>query len=121
MLEMIDIGIDNATAFRMAGKITASEMTLVLSDAKTKTERYDNIVVYEEILSFDGIEIAAIAEEFKYLFDVGTSNLRRVAIVSDKKWIEKVVQIEDKIFKSIEMKCFSIDEREMAIEFLKNA
>jgi hypothetical protein len=120
MLEMIDIGIDNATAFRMAGKITESEMALVLSDAKAKTERYGKIVVYEEIESFKGIELTALIEEFKYLFDVGISNLKRMAIVTDKKWVEKIVQIEDKVFRSIEMKCFSIDEKEKAIEFLKN-
>jgi len=121
MLEMIDIGIDSATAFRMAGKITESEMTLVLSDAKEKTERYGSIVLYEEIESFKGIELSAIVEEFKYLFDVGMSNLKKVAIVTDKRWVERIVQVEDKIFKSIEMKCFSTDEREAAIEFLKNA
>ena len=34
MLEIIDIGIENATAFRMSGKITENDISLVLSDAK---------------------------------------------------------------------------------------
>ncbi len=62
MLEMIDIGIENATAIRVAGKVTEEEMTAVLSDAKAKTEAYGNIVIYEEIESFAGIELAAIIE-----------------------------------------------------------
>lgn len=121
MLEMIEIGIDNAVAFRVSGKITQSDMTLVLNNAKEKIERYGNIVIFEQLDSFKGIEIAAIIEEFKYLFDVGISNIRKAALVTDKDWLEKIISIEDKIFKKIEMKCFSIEEKASAIEFLKNA
>lgn len=121
MLEMINIGIENATAFRMSGKITESDMSIVLSDAKEKTERHGKIVIYEEIESFEGIELSAIVEEFKYLFDVGISNLAKAAVVTDKKWVEKIVGIEDKIFRNIEMKCFAIDDKQLAIEFLKDA
>jgi len=115
MLEMIEIGIENAKAFRMAGKITKSNVSLVLSDAKAKIECHGNIVIYEEIESFKGIEIAAIVEEFKYLFEVGISNIKKAALVTDKKWLEKIVKIEDKIFKKIEMKFFSIDDKELAV------
>jgi hypothetical protein len=121
MLEMIDIGIDRAVAFRMEGKITESEMVQCLSDAKAKIERYENIVIYEEIVSFRGVEFKAIVEEFKYLVEIGFSNIARVAVVTDKKWIEKIVGIEDKIFKSTDMKAFSTEEKDNAIEFLKNA
>ncbi len=70
--------------------------------------------------SFEGIEISAIFEEFKYLFEIGISNIKKAAVVTDKKWVKKIVSIEDKIFKNTEMKCFSIDEQELAIKFLKN-
>lgn len=120
MIEMIDIGIDNAVAFRMARKITESDMSMVLADAKRKIEYYGKIVIFEQIDSFEGIEIAAIVEEFKYLFEVGISNISKAAVLTDKKWLEHVVKIEDKIFKNIEMKCFSIEDRDSAITFLKN-
>jgi hypothetical protein len=121
MLEMIEIGIDNAVAFRMSGKITESDMTMVLSDAKAKINRYGNIVILEVIESFKGIEIAALVEEFKYLHEVGISNISKAAVVTDKKWLEEIVSIESKIFKNIAMKCFSTEDQDAAIEFLKNA
>ncbi len=121
MLEMVEIEIHNAVAFRVSGKITENDMSLVLSDAKGKIEIHGNIVIFEQFDSFEGIEVAAIVEEFKYLFDVGMSHISKAAIVTDKKWLAKIVSIEDKIFKSIKMKCFTIDERELAIEFLKNS
>ena len=120
MLEMIEIGIDNAVAFCMSGKITEEDMSLVLSDAKKKIEQHGNIVLLERIDSFEGIELSAIVEEFEYVFKVGISNIKKAAVITDKKWIEMIVNIEGRIFKNIEMKCFSIDEQELAIEFLRN-
>jgi hypothetical protein len=115
MLKMIDIGIDNALAFQMLGKITESDMNMVLRNAKEKIESNGNIVILEKIDSFEGIEIAAIVEEFKYLFEVGISNIVKIAILTDKKWIEHIVNIEDKIFSNIEMKCFAIEEQAEAV------
>ncbi len=121
MLEMIDIGVENSTAIRMSGKITKDEMTRVLSDTKEKIKRYGSIVIYEEIESFEGVELAAIVEEFKYLFDVGLSNIKKVAVVTDKKWIEVIANIEDKIFRKIDIKCFSMNDKELAVKYLKDA
>jgi hypothetical protein len=121
VIEMIDVGIDNALAFQLSGKITESDMSMVLSAAKEKIESHGSIVILEKFNSFEGIEIAAIAEEFKYLFEVGMSNIVKVAILTDKKWIERIVNIEDKIFRNVEMKCFSLEEQAEAVQFLKGS
>ncbi len=119
MLELIDINVDNAVAFRLSGKVTKEDMSVVLSTAKQKIERYGDIVIFKQINSFEGVEIAAIVEEFKYLFDVGLSNIKKVAILTDKEWLETAANIEAKIFKSIEVRCFSLDEQLQATMFLK--
>lgn len=120
MLELFDISVDNAVAFRMSGKITENDMRIVLDAAKEKINRYNRIVMLERIDSFTGVEIGALVEEFKYLVEVGFSNISKVAIVADKKWIEHIVKIEDKIFKKIDMKYFAIEDQNKAIEFLKH-
>ncbi len=90
MLELIDIDIDNAVAFRVSGKVTEADMSVVLERAGEKVDQYGDIVFFEQIDSFDGIEVAAIIKEFKYLFDVGLSNIKKVAVLTDKKGIESV-------------------------------
>lgn len=121
MLEMLEIGIDNAVAIRISGKITEGEMSVVLDDARAKIDQFGNIVIFEQIDSFSGIEMAALVEEFKYAIEVGLSNIVKAAVVTDKKWLEVIVNIEDKIFRNIEMRCFSSDEREAAIAFLRHS
>jgi hypothetical protein len=119
MLEMIDIDIDHSVAFSVTGMVRERDMSLVLSEAKEKIKRFGNIVILEQIDSFDGIEIAAIIEEFKYLYEMGLSNISKVAVLTDNKWLETIVNIEDTFFWTIKMKCFPIKDKEAAIAFLK--
>lgn len=121
MIELISTEIENAVAIRVSGKITESDMNLVLSDARDKVERYGRIVILEVIESIQGIEVASLLEKLKYLFEVGISNIIKIAIVTDKKWLVKIVGIEDIIFKGIDMKSFSTDDYQSAINFLQDA
>jgi hypothetical protein len=121
MLEMMDIGIEKAVAYRLGGKITEAEMTLVLSALKEKIEIFGEVFIYQEIESFGGVEFDAVVEKIKFFFDVGISNIRRMAVVTQKKWMHKIIDLEGKLFKKIDMKGFSIDDKNKAIEFLKNA
>ncbi|MBW2603461.1 MAG: STAS/SEC14 domain-containing protein [Deltaproteobacteria bacterium] len=120
MLEMMDIGIEKAVAYRWGGKITEDEMTLALSALKEKIDTFGEVFIYQEIESFGGVEFDAIVEKFKFLFNVGISNIPRIAVVTDKKWMHKIIDLEGKLFKKIDMKSFSMDDKNEAIEFLKN-
>ena len=121
MLEMIDIGVENAVAYRLEGKITEEEMKFVLSIFRKKIEKGEKLLVYQEIVSIGGVEFDAMVEKLKFLHDVGISHFDRIAVVTHKKWIHKLVDLEDKIFKSVDMKAFSVEEKDKAIEFLKGA
>ena len=121
MLEMIDIGVENAVAYRLEGKITEEEMKSVLSILKRKIEKGEKLIVYQEIVSIGGVEFDAIVEKIKFLHDVGISHFDRVAVITHKNWLHKLVNLEDKLFKSFDMKAFSVDEKDKAVEFLKGA
>ena len=44
MLELIDIYIDNAVAFRVSGKVTEADMSVVLERAGEKVDQYSGSV-----------------------------------------------------------------------------
>jgi hypothetical protein len=120
MVKMLSLGIENAVAFEMSGKITKEDIELILNDAKRKIEKYGDIIIWKQIESFDGIELDSLVEEFNYLAEIGISNIKKVAIVTDKTWVEKIVTIEDKIFKDIEIRCFNFEELVFALSFLNS-
>ena len=121
MLEMIDIGVENAVAYLLEGKITEEEMKSILSIFKEKIKKGEKLIVYQEIVSIGGVEFDAMVEKLKFFFDVGISHFDKIAVVTHKKWIHKLVDLEDKIFKSFDMKGFAVEEKDQAIEFLKGA
>ncbi len=120
MLEMIDIGVENAIAYRIEGKVTEEDMIAVLAIFREKIDKGERLNVYQEVVSIGGVELDAMIEKFKFFREVGLSHFDRIAVVAHTKWLHKLVDLEDKLFKSIDMKGFSVDEKDQAIEFLKN-
>lgn len=120
MLEMLDIGIDSATAFRIEGKISAQDMHHILADIRAKTSKYGQVQILQEVTSLGAVEWRALREEFAYLREVGFDNLDRVAVISDNNWLARLVQLEDVLFSYIDIRCFCSSEREQAISFLRS-
>jgi hypothetical protein len=118
MLKMLDIGIDNAVAFEISGMITEADMSLVLDSAKEKSDRFGQIVIFEKVDSLGGVEFSAVVQKFKYLYNVGISNIDKIAIVTDKAWMKTVVEFEDKIFTGIDMRFFLAGDEDEAVAFL---
>ena len=118
MIKLLDIGIEFAVAFSVSGKITEDNMAFILNVAREKSKQNEHIVILERIESFEGISLSALVEEFKYLREVGFSNIKRVAVVTDKEWIGPLVKIQDLIFRSMDIKCFALDEQDEATKFL---
>ena len=63
MITMLDIKLDNAIAYTISGKITDDEITQLFSKIKEKMETHNEICIYQEIESIDGIEFGAIIEK----------------------------------------------------------
>ena len=119
MLEIVDIGVEKAVAYRLDKKITEEEMRLVISMFKKKIDQGEPLIVYQEVAGFGGVAFDAMIEKFKFFKDVGLSHFSRIAVVTHQKWIHKLVDLEGQLFKNIDMKGFPVEEKDRAIEFLK--
>ena len=120
MIEMLDIGIKNVVAYRVEGKVTEGEMKSVLSIFKEKIQADMKLSIYQEIVSVGGAEFDAIIEKLKFFREFGLSNFNRIAVVTHKEWMHKIIDLEGKLFKQFDMKGFSIDDKDKALEFLKS-
>ena len=120
MIEMLDIGIKNVVAYRVGGKVTEDEMKSVLSIFKEKIQSGAPLSIYQEIVSVGGAEFDAIIEKLKFFREFGLSNFNRIAVVTHKEWMHKIIDLEGKLFKQFDMRGFSIDDQDKALEFLKS-
>ena len=120
MIEMLDVRITNVVAYRVGGKVTEEEMNSVLSIFKEKIQAGEKLSIYQEITSVGGAEFDAIIEKLKFFREFGLSNFNRIAVVTHKEWMHKMIDLEGKLFKKFDMKGFSIDDKDKALEFLKS-
>lgn len=118
MLELIDTETGDTVAWRVAGKITEDDMELALNALRATIERKGYVNIYQEIQGFGGVEWDAIEEKMKFLREFGVSHFRRIAVVTDKRWMQTVIGWEDRMFRRFEMRAFSTDERAGARNFL---
>lgn len=123
MLEMLDVGDDKIIAYRLRGKITEKEMKSVLNIFREKIDKDEKLIVYQEVESIGGAEFDAMIEKFKFFKEFGFnfSHFSKIAVITHSKWLHKIVDLEDKVFKNVSMKGFPIEEKDKAIKFLKNA
>ncbi|MCG8634268.1 MAG: STAS/SEC14 domain-containing protein [Desulfobacterales bacterium] len=119
MIEFLDI--TGVVGYRLEGKISTEEMTSVLDLFREIIARGEKINLYQEVTSIGGVEFEAMGEKLKFFLDVGLSNFGRIAVVADKKWIPRLVDLEGRLFRNIEMRGFSMEEKDAAIAFLKEA
>jgi len=108
MFEILDITKNNLIAFKVRGKVEKKDYdkpTPLLE--KTKRE-FDTRKLYVEIENIEGIEPAALWEDFKVYF-LHVKNFKKIAVVGQGGVIEKITNLT-KPFVSGEIKFFETGE-----------
>ena len=118
MLKFIELNADNVVGFRIDEKIMGKEFDEIATRLEGKMEKHPKVRLYVEVESFEGFSFEALMKDLKF----GLSNWSRFekeAVVTEKKWMEKLATISDKIVPNIEVKAFSFQEKEQAKEWIQ--
>ncbi|WOJ92561.1 STAS/SEC14 domain-containing protein [Congregibacter variabilis] len=118
MLEFIEFDIEDAVAWRISGKVTEEDMQLALDALRDKIEAHGKVSVYQEIEGFSGVELDVIKDKMRFLSEFGVSFFKKIAVVTDKKWLQSVIAWEDKVFPGVDMRAFGTEDRDRAFNFL---
>lgn len=98
------------------GKITRDDYRKLLEPMTEQFESGKPVSVLVQMKDYDGAELGAMWEDMKFGFG-HLKNLRRMAIVTDKKWLEVLTNVIDPLF-SAEMKPFSTEGEMEAWEWV---
>ncbi|MFT4767040.1 MAG: hypothetical protein ACI8RN_000164 [Glaciecola sp.] len=118
MLEFVEFDVEDAVAWRISGKVTKEDMQLALEALRQKISAHGKVSVYQEIEGFSGVEFDAIMGKMQFLSEFGVSLFKRIAVVTDKKWVQHIISWEDKVFRDIDMRAFGTEDRDRAFNFL---
>lgn len=113
MIELIDFQLPRVVGMRISGKIDEPELSKIFEAIKEKLEHSEKLGIYVELESFGGISWDALIEDLKF----GLPHIKRFdkkAVVSDEDWMGKMVEFADKIFSGIQIRHFTLEEKEEA-------
>lgn len=118
MIEIIPTNADNVIGFKIDGKINTEDMDRIANYIKDKFIENKKLRIYVEVVKLEGISLEALFKDLK-LGIKHFYNFDKKAVVTDKEWMKKVAVIADKIFPNIEVRCFSFEDKENALEWAK--
>ncbi len=116
MFKILDITKDNLIAFQVKGKVEKSDYDKLNPILEKTGREFDTRKLYVEIIEIEGIDPAALWEDFKVYFK-HIKNFNRVAIVGSGKMVETLSKLS-KPFISGEIKFFNHSETLIARDWI---
>lgn len=117
MLKIINFENEKVIGMSIDGKIETEDIELVSRMCEKKFEHNEKLSIYVEVESFKGFSLDAFFKDLKFAFR-NFGKFDKKAVVTDKAWMKKLGEVSDKLFSSIEVRCFSFDDKDKAVEWV---
>ena len=116
----IDTPTANRINIELIGKLDSNSMKMMLDELITKAEKIECGRMLYTLTEFDLPSIGAVGVELLYLPELFSliKKFERAAVLSDKKWVRKLSELEGCLIPSIDIKAFALDEKEHAENWL---
>lgn len=110
----------NRVDLELNGKLDSDDMRTALDELVEKSQAVENGKMLYRIADFElptlgaiGVEMSRIPELFRLI-----KKFDRVAVLTEKKWIQKAGEIEGALIPGLEIKAFSMDDEAEAEAWL---
>ena len=102
----------NIIGLKLDGAIDDEAFDAAIAAINHALDNNEKIRIYAEVTSIGGMSLETFFENIKVKSRLlrQVSQFEKEAIVSDKKWIETLIPIADKLFPTVEVRHFSFDE-----------
>lgn len=119
MLEIKKVS-ENRVDLRLEGRLDSAEMRTALDELSAQSDGVQDGVMLYEIDEFKMPTPAAIAVEFSRLPSLIRLMrcFKRVAVLTDKKWLKRVSEFEGALIPGLEIRAFDHDQRPAAEAWL---
>jgi hypothetical protein len=117
MVNFLETDAKHVVGIRIEGKVEEQEFDAVAALLEKRMQEFPKVNVYVELESFTGMEVRALLKDLKF----GLKNLDRFdkeAIVTDKKWVQKIAGASDSLVKDVQVKAFDKNEKDLARKWI---
>ena len=108
---------DHIIGLEIDGWIDAEDIERITKLIETRTNTGEKLRIYAEVTSWTGMSLGAFIKDLRFSLQ-HLNDFEKEAIVSDIKWLEALAALGNTLFSSIEVKHFTSDERNEALEWV---
>lgn len=108
---------DNIIGLDINGSIDAEDIDRVAELIEKRLKQGSKLKIYAEINNWSGMSLAAFIKDLRFSLQ-HLNNFEKEAIVSDRRWLEALAALGNTLFSSIEVKHFTFDEKDKALEWI---
>lgn len=108
---------DHIIGIEIDGWISAEDINRLIKLIEPRINTGEKLNVYAEVNSWTGMSLKAFTEDLKFSLQ-HLNDFEKEAIVSDNKWLEALAAVGNTLFSGIEVKHFSLNERDKALQWL---
>jgi len=112
----------NRLDIEMSGKLNAQEVKIAMDELTSNSENIKNGKLLYDVIDFRFPSIGGIATEFSVLpavFEL-LRKFDRTAILTDKRWLKKLSELEGLLYPGLEIKAYNRNQRAEAEAWLKS-
>jgi hypothetical protein len=121
MFKVIQNGA-NRLDLEMSGKLDSEEIKIAIDELVSKSDSIANGKMLYDVINFSFPSPNALAIEFSVLPSVFKilKKFDRTAILTDKKWLKKLSELEGLLYPGLKIKAFNRDQRAEAEAWLNS-
>ena len=108
---------DHIIGLDIDGWIDAEDIDRVTELIEIRLNRGDKLRIYAEVKNWSGMSLGAFIKDLKFSLQ-HLKDFEKEAIVSDRKWLEALAALSNTLFSGIEVKHFTFDEVDKALEWV---
>ena len=120
MLDLISHPAEHVVAMKVGGVVTGSELQHAIDAIETAKRDHPVISLVVEVDNLRFMTLTALLKDVGYgltqLSDL--ERYYRAAVVTDQAWIEHIAHLEERLFKAVEIRAFSRQERAAAMAWV---
>lgn len=113
---------DDRLDIEMSGKLDTEHMEIVLDELVSKSEGIEHGKMLYDVIDYHLPSLGAIRLEFTRLLPMLklVKKFDRAAVLTDKKWLRIISEIEGALYPGLEFKAFTRDQKAEAEAWLSN-
>lgn len=119
VIQLFSTNADQVVAMTINGKIETADFAQIADAVEEVLKTRKKVRLLVEIERLDGISLDALMEDLRFALR-HSRDVERKAVVSDKRWHETLARLSNKLFPGIEIRHFSTDQRDQALEWVES-